>query len=281
MPVQFFGQYLLANKIITREQLLEAVAYQESQNLKLGEYAIQRGYLSEEQAESVNKLQQTKDLRFGYAAVELEYLTLIQVNELLTIQRNSHIYLGEAIVHKGFTDQETIDKALSAFKSEQDQYKGVGVDLQGLDVPDPKLYAPCFDLTQKMLLRVWDINAKLSKVELKTGVLSLDGHVVQVLFTGQFNTRLILSAPKDIVAHGAMKILGDDNPDDETCDDLLREFANVVSGNIVALFAQLGKTCDIQPPVSVSGDVNLGPDKGLHVSIVTPNGNGALVLTCS
>ena len=54
MPVKFFGQYLLEKNIITPQQLIEAVEYQESKNLKFGEYALSKGYLT---AKDVEKIQ--------------------------------------------------------------------------------------------------------------------------------------------------------------------------------------------------------------------------------
>lgn len=279
MPVQFFGQYLLEKKIISREQLLEAVAHQESQNLKLGEHAVRQNYLTQSQADSINHLQQTQDLRFGDAAVELGLLTPAQVDELVTIQRNSHVYLGEAIVRKEFATKEIIDKALKSFQDDQAAYRAESMDLERFGVPDHNLFESAIDLTQKLLLRMWDVQCKLGEPTVQIGNTRISGTAVQVEFSGQFNTRFILAADTAIVAKGAAKVLREDDPDEETCDDLLREFANVVSGNVVAILAKIGKSCEIQPPVSVGEEIDLGPAKGLVMPIVTPDGNGTLVLT--
>jgi len=279
MPVQFFGQYLLEKKIVNREQLLTAVEYQESQNLKLGEHAVRQGLLTEKQADTVNHLQQSKDLRFGDAAVELNLLNPAQVDELITIQRNSHIYLGEAIVHKGFSTKEGIDEALKNFQAEQAAYQSKNMDLDKLGVPHHKVFESCIDLTQKLLLRMWDVQCKLGEPSITIGKTNISGNGVQVEFSGQFSTRFILSAETAIVAKGAAKVVGENDPDEDTCDDLLREFANVVAGNVVAILAKSGKSCEIQPPVSVGREVDLGPAKGLVMPIVTPEGSGTLVLT--
>jgi CheY-specific phosphatase CheX len=279
MPVQFFGQYLLSNKIITREQLLEAVDFQDSQNLKLGEYAIRREYITEDQVNSINNLQQSKDLRFGDAAIELGFLTAPQVSELLTIQRNSHIYLGDAVIQKGFADGDTIKRALDGFKKEQEQYTSDDTDLSELGLPNANRYAACLDLTKKLLLRMWDARVKIGTATNRTGTVSLPGFVVQVSFTGQFNTRFILAVPEPIVSTAAKKILNEEETDRETGEDLLREFANVVSGNVVALLAKQGQTCDIQPPVTISSEVDLGPENGVFAPIITPNGDGVILLT--
>ena len=97
MAVQFFGQYLLEKGLITAEQVLRVIEYQELQNLRIGEFAIRQGLLTESDASRVNQLQLSQDIRFGEAAIQLGVLEEVEVQILLAAQRNSHIYFGEAV----------------------------------------------------------------------------------------------------------------------------------------------------------------------------------------
>lgn len=281
MPVKFFGQYLLEKRVITRDELLAAVEFQEAQNLKLGEYAVRLGFISAEEANRVNLRQQTEDERFGEAAMALGLLTPAQIDELITLQRNNHVYLGEAVVRTGFATEDAVEEALTEFQETQRKYQTTGVDLEGLGLREPSVFSTCFELTQKLLLRVWDVNSKLGEPVTKAGVIKLNGHVVQIALSGQFSTRFILSADPNIIARGALKLLQEEWPDEEMRDDLLREFANVVCGNIVALLAKRGKSCDIAPPVTIGNEVQLGPEKSISLAFVTPDGDAALALTYS
>jgi len=68
LAVKFFGQYLLEKNIIKPRDLLEAVEYQESKNLKFGEYAISKGYVTEKDIERFQKEQKKVDMLFGELA---------------------------------------------------------------------------------------------------------------------------------------------------------------------------------------------------------------------
>lgn len=278
MGVQFFGQFLLEKNVVKREQLLDAIEYQESQNLKLGDYAVKKGFIKEQEAERINQLQQSKDLRFGEAAVELGLLSKGQVEELITAQKNDRVYLGDAIVTKGYAKQEQIDAALEEFKKQQAGYHPDKVDLPK-EVPDPELTSTFFDLTHKLLLRMGGIENKLTPAVIETGNIALKGERVQITFSGTYNTRYILGVPDPIARKMAKKLIDADNPSAEELLDIVREFANVVCGNILARLAQGGKNADISPPEEVAANVALSGEKAVRINIATPDGDVITVIT--
>lgn len=278
MGVQFFGQFLLEQNVITRDQLLDAVEYQEAQNLKLGAYAVKKEFISQADVERINQLQQSKDLRFGEAAVELGLLSKGQVEELITAQKNDRIYLGEAVVTKGHASQEQIDEALDNFKKQQAGYHPNEVELPA-EVPDAELAATFFDLTHKLLLRMGDIENKLTPAKLVEGSVKVPGERVQISFSGNYNTRYILGVPDAVARKMAKKIIDADDPSAEELIDIVREFANVVCGNILARLAQSGKTADISPPEDAAEDVSLDNEKAVQIDIATPDGDVVTAIT--
>ncbi|MEW6775553.1 MAG: chemotaxis protein CheX [Bdellovibrionota bacterium] len=271
MAIQFFGQYLLSKGIITAKQLVDAVEYQESHNLKVGDYAVQKGWIPAEGVRKITHLQQTKDVKFGEAAVELGLLTKKQVEELLTAQKNDHLYLGDALVHKGYASKEAIDKALAGFKEEQKAFAPGKIDIPS-EVPLPKLNAAFFDLTQKLLLRMGGVEAKLGAGKVVSGKLPTPGIVAQVGFSGGFHTNYIVCVPDGIARKMAKHMLDLKNPSAEELDDVVKEFANVVCGNILARLAQEGKQAEIAPPERLGASTDLGRDKALVFPVVTPDG---------
>ena len=278
MPVQFFGQYLLSKSIVTPEQLLEALSYQEFQTLKIGHYAVEDNYLTPAQAAQINLEQQKRDLKFGETAVAMGLLTRAQVDELLMIQRNNHVYLGEAIIAKGFANKKIIENALKQFDQEQQKFDVDITHLEQIGVDQPEIIATFLDLTKKLFYRMWDVNVKIEEPQVKKGVVTLEGSVVRVSLTGQFNTNLVLAASREMIIKGVEKAIGEVNPNKEICEDLLKEIANVVSGNMMAILAKQGKSCDVQPPVIIGNEIQLGSSKNIYTPLISPEGNGTVIL---
>ena len=278
MPVQFFGQYLLSKSIVTPEQLLEALSFQEFQTLKIGHYAVEDNYLTPAQAAQINLEQQKRDLKFGETAVAMGLLTQTQVDELLMIQRNNHVYLGEAIIAKGFANKKIIEDALKQFDQEQQKFDVDITHLEQIGVDQPEIIATFLDLTKKLFYRMWDVNVKIEEPQVKKGVVTLEGSVVRVSLTGQFNTDLVLAASGEMIIKGVEKAIGEVNPNKEICEDLLKEIANVVSGNMMAILAKQGKSCDVQLPVVIGNEIHLGSSKNIYATLISPEGNGTVIL---
>ena len=53
MYTQFFGNYLLANGYVTRDQLFSAMRQEADQHMKLGTLAIHAGYMNAAQVDDV------------------------------------------------------------------------------------------------------------------------------------------------------------------------------------------------------------------------------------
>jgi CheY-specific phosphatase CheX/ActR/RegA family two-component response regulator len=252
MIPKFFGQYLLERGIVKREQLIEAIKYQEENKQKLGEVALDKGYLTEAQIKNIHNEQKTTDLKFGELAIKLGYLNDDQLNELITIQKNNHIFLGEALVKKGFVSQKTIDTQLEKFKEEQKDISPINITL---DVNDKyNAYILYYvDLVSKMLLRMADIESKPGKPIIRED--KVDTHYLSVYIdiTGGLYARLMLSLTKEAVFEIAQKFLGESIDDEDIAMENAGEFLNVVCGNLSSLMEREGKKIQISIPQMIKG----------------------------
>jgi CheY-specific phosphatase CheX len=252
MSIKFFGQFLLERNAISAKNLLDAIRFQESRKLKFGEYAVSKGFISREDIDRLYNEQKHKDLMIGELAVQLGILTDEQVDEVLTMQKNDHVCIGEAIVAKGFLDKETISRELDAFKKEQSVY-----DLGEVHVP-VGLKKPAFvkimaDVTQKMIRRFAGVEAKMDDGVLMEQEPEECFAAVSVTFSGGLNFEYVLLADTEVSRTLAGSVLGADasNEEEEVVVDGVREFANVICGNILAKMAQKGKNVEISIPHSV------------------------------
>lgn len=249
MSVKFFGQFLIERGALTPEQLIEAVSYQENRNHKFGMYAESKGYLKAEDVERLNEEQKRTDLMIGELAAKLGLLTSIQVEEILTVQRNDHVQIGQILVMKGFMDEENLEAELEAFREDQSHYE-VGKVLVPDGVKNAETISTLVDLTLKMLQRVAKIEGKADEGR----VLSMNPEetysAVSITLSGGLNCDYVLMCDEGVARAIASAIIGGDasGEEKEIVVDGVKEFANVVCGNISGKMAQRGKSVEISVP---------------------------------
>lgn len=127
MFTQFFGNYLLNEKLITPEQLVDGLQEKANTRLKLGILAINAGYMTADQVERVHEMQTRMDKRFGDIAIELGHMTDEQVSELLKSQQLGYLLLGQALVDKSFISNSEFESAISSYK---DKYSLTDEDIE-------------------------------------------------------------------------------------------------------------------------------------------------------
>jgi len=120
MAAKFFGQFLLEQGLIHRDQLLAALDIQRASNPILGELAQARGMLDASQAQTINEQQRREDRRFGDIAQALGLLTAAQVDELLAQQKAQRKLFGEILVEQGMLGRDQVEQALQAQLAERD-----------------------------------------------------------------------------------------------------------------------------------------------------------------
>ena len=108
----FFGDFLIAKKLITPSQLREALALQkQKRHLRVGELLCELGYLSVD--DLIPSLQEYKtQLRLGELLVSGGDITFVQLLEALDEQRLTGGPLGEVLVRLHFATSEQVEEAL-------------------------------------------------------------------------------------------------------------------------------------------------------------------------
>ena len=249
MPVKFFGQFMVEKGAITRMALLQAIDLQEKTNLKFGEMVIEMGLMGKEDIARVHLAQRSEDLHFGDMAVKMGFITEDQVQQVLTRQRNSHLYIGEALVKVGAISEQSLEKYLADFKQDQAGYISEKIEIPA-DVPHQPIWEMVADLTYKMLTRVVGITFRPGPCTI-IDKMPARPIIAEMGFSGSVSARYLLSVSESTRNLVAKAILAEDSVENESIeilDDSVKEFVNIVCGNIAAKAAQLGHSIDITPP---------------------------------
>jgi CheY-specific phosphatase CheX len=282
MSVKFFGQFLLERVVLTPEQLLEAVSYQENRNLRFGQYAERKGFLTSKDVKLLNNEQKKTDLKIGELAVKLGMLSNMQVEEILTMQRNDHVQIGQTLLMKGFIDEATLDSELEAFREDQKAYDGDSVIVPE-GIRNGEVLSTLVDITLKMLQRVAKVDVKADEGEVLGRKLEEAYSAVSITLSGGLNCDYVLLSDEGVSRAIASAIIGQDasEEDRDMVVDGVKEFANVVCGNILGKMAQRGMSVEISIPHTLDygdgyGLIGAGP--AVAYKMPTTAGNATLVL---
>ncbi len=268
MAVKFFGQFLVENRIVSREALLRAIKLQDEKNLKLGEMAISLGFVTRSDIERAHGAQMTKDMKLGDLLVEMGFLTLTQLDEVIVRQKSTHLYIGEALVLVGALSNGQLQRHLDEFKQDQAQYVSERIELPD-GVANARIWEMTADLTYKMITRVLGLQFRPGKCQ-TVATVGTNFMMAAMDMTGDAEARYIISVSEGLQKEIAKAVLHEMNVDaepGEVLEDTVMEFVNVVCGNVAAKASQMGKIIDIHPPVTIHPPVD-----GLPV----PDGQTAL-----
>jgi hypothetical protein len=279
MGVRFFGQYLLANGYITAPQLLAALEYQEAKNGRIGDIAVEHGMLTREQAEQVHARQLGVDMRFGELAVQMGLLRAEQVEQLLSVQRDNHVRLGEALIALGYLDWQHSERALTAFFQEQEHYATGAIQVPH-QVPMRTLLLRALELTERMLLRAWNMRTKRGTFVLQDDMVLLSDRNARIRLNVEAPVDYVFAVPDGVAKEAARHVLQADHVSPEEQEDVVRELANVVCGHLMASLASEGKQADISPPEPLPFRWDLAPaSSAVQVPLLTRAGQVFLVMS--
>lgn len=268
MAVKFFGQFLVENGVVSREELLKAMELQERKNLKLGEMALKLGYISQADIIRAHNAQLSRDMRLGDLLLEMGILTPEQLDDVLTRQKNSHLYIGEALVLNDSLTSGELQRQLEAFKADQAGYVSEAVELP-VAVENSPTWEMAADLTFKMVTRVLGLNFRCGKCRLVETIPS-NFMIASMEISGDVHGVYMLSVTESLQKTVARAMLRDENVDDEPAEvleDTVMEFVNIVCGNVAAKASQSGIILNINPPETI-----IPPAEGIRV----PEGSIAL-----
>lgn len=120
MYTQFFGNYLLSNRLVTQEQLFSAIQKQSKTRMKLGTLAIHAGYMTAQEVDQVIIEQTHQDKKFGELAIQFGYMTSDQVIELLKEQSPDFLLLGQILVEDGVLTHPQLEEIMIDYRSKNE-----------------------------------------------------------------------------------------------------------------------------------------------------------------
>ena len=248
MGIKFFGHHLLDEGKLTKEQLNEAVEYQNAKNLSLGEIAVREKMLQASEADKINEKQRVLDKRFGEVAVSLGYLNEQQIEELLAIQKAEKVFFGEVLITKGFMTQDELDSELSAFEKMQ-KLEVVKLDSLVESVDKEGVIKQSMSVLQTLYSRIAHDYIKLVHVELHNFQLN-DNLLILQSMRGDIHLDFALQLDESVLLHLSEQFLKMPFSEvDEMVEDIAHEFVNIVLGNIaVKLSEQGGFKTELTPP---------------------------------
>lgn len=283
MAVKFFGQYLLEKNIIKREELLEAVEFQKSKNMDFGECAFAKGYITDKDLANLKSAQKQVDMKFGEVAIKLNIMTPSQVEDVLTMQKNNNIFLGEALVEKGILTSDVVKREIALFK--QDQSKYITGDIKTpAGIKNADAVKSMVDMTQKMYQRIARLQVKIDDGFVTHEEPPKSFLLASISLHGSLKYEYALSLPLEISAMIASAIIGEDIDSSATgmIKDGVKEFCNIVCGNIISKLSISGIEMDLSPPHEAVSSGNsydfLKGRKAIYYPLVSFKGDSTLIL---
>ena len=234
MAAKFFGQFLLEQGLIDRDQLLAALEIQRDSNPLLGELAQARGMLDIAQAQAINDQQRRQDKRFGDIAQSLGLLSASQVDELLAQQKSQRKLFGEILVEQGMLDRDAIEQALRAQASERDDAVSA-LDLGVAGHPLGDVLGSAIGNCNKLFPRILKARCQFSAVVQSTADLAdcaVTGHV-RVDAQAPLSIGMACDEATMTNIASAFLLISADDCDTALAQDAMGELLNVLMGYVV------------------------------------------------
>ena len=245
MGIKFFGQFLTEKKLITEENLLDAVVLTHKTNLLFGETARSMGLITPADIERVQASQRTKDFNFGDLCYIMGILTKDQVKQVAEVQKKNHLLLGDALVKLNSIKAEDLPKLLAEY--EADQAADTTPKAQPrTPVPNEDLWLLYADRAYNMFTRVVQITFKPDQRSVVDWIEPNDT-IVGMHLTGDAPCRFVLSVSTEIRNAIARAMLHEEDissEPEEVLIDAIREFLNIICGSIASKVTQIGKKID-------------------------------------
>lgn len=256
---QYFGHYLLNRELITREQLTDVLAFQQSVHVKFGVMAIDEGFMTPQQVEEVHEKQKQVDKRFGEIAIELGYLTDGQVNSLVSMQKQAHLFLAQALVDRGYMTIEQFGTALNDYKKvnslsdkQFDAIKNGSIEsivesiLIRRNSAEKTVFGNYLSLFAKNMIRFIDDQVYL---EVAGQEVNIQGKwLVQQEITGESPLFTAIAADDESFLHIASKFAEEELTEvDELAKAAVSEFLNLQNGIYLVNMSNLGIELNMKP----------------------------------
>ena len=257
MFVQYFGNYLVENNIISHPQYELIVKQQKDSRVKLGFIAVAEKLLTKNQADEINELQKIKDLRFGDIAIEKGYLLEEEVNYLLNMQKNPYMNMIQVLTEKNIMTMDEIEETLESFReangfstSELDALLSNDIDkiipvFVDVDLP---IQGECVSLFIRSIIRFIDNNIILKKAY-TTKEYSF-GNLAHQQVVGDYNIFLGIASLGDELLTIANPFAKENFTEmHEDAFDSVCEFINCINGLFASKLSLEEVHVDMTPPL--------------------------------
>lgn len=267
MYTQFLGNYLLNKGYVTSEQLIDALQYQKTVNLKLGVLAIHAGYMTANEVEQIHIMQTHQTKKFGELAIENGFMTQEQLTDLLSSQKPDYLLLSQALVDKGYMTTSQFEKARLEYQTEYKLTELDFVDEQNdklvkmiqsfyniKDIKDSSLYAQYITILFNNIIRFIGKDFTPHQAA-KITVYPTKNCICQKI-TGEFSPQTALDMDEKSFIAFASRYAGEQFTDnDEYVQASIEDFINLNNGlYIVNLSYEASLELSLEPPVSRHSD---------------------------
>jgi len=256
MVEYILGNYLVETGKITRDQLAQTLADQDTVRVKLGLIAVAEGMMTLEQTAEVNRLQALMDRRFGDIAVQKGYLTEEQVSKLLKKQGNAYLTFIQTMVDSQLLDMEDVELVINTFRlingysnSEMEALKSDETErIIPLFLPEEaKQFTDIISTAIKTLIRLIDRHIYIGKAEFTSSFPSKD--MVSQSLHGHDGLISCLSEGNGALLQACCKYAREEFEQlDLDSLDAAGELLNVMNGLYASALSRDGKFLELLPP---------------------------------
>lgn len=257
MFVQYFGNYLVENKLISQSEYELIIKEQENSHVKLGFIAVVERLLTKRQAEELNELQKTRDQRFGDLAIEKGYLLEEEVNYLLNMQGNPYMKFIQTLTEESILSMDAIEEALKNFSIDSNFSSSDLDDLLSNDIDriipvfvdvDVPIQGECISLFIRNIIRFIDNNIMLKKAY-TTKEYSF-GNLAYQKVVGDYNIFVGLASKDDELLTIANPFAKENYTEmNEDSFDSVCEFINCINGLYASKLSLEEINVDMTPPL--------------------------------
>ena len=256
MVEYILGNYLVETGKITKEQLTQTLADQDTVRVKLGLIAVAEGMMTLEQTTEINRLQAIMDQRFGDIAVQKGYLTEEQVGKLLKKQGNAYLTFIQTMVDSQLLDMEDVELVVNTFRlingysnSEMEALKSDEPErIVPLFIPEEaKQFADIISTAVKTLMRLIDRHIYIGKAEITSAFPQKD--MVSQSLEGENGLITCLSEGNGALLYVCSKFAKDEFPQlNLDALDAAGELLNCINGLYASGLSRDGKFLELMPP---------------------------------
>jgi len=287
---QYFGHYLLNKGILNNVQLREVLDAERSVKVKLGLLAVNAGVMTAAQVEDIHNLQRTRDQRFGDLAVAMGFLTSVQVEQLLASQQEGHLSIMQVISDKNYMTLGAIETELSDFRKEygittsdvetEDETEIIKklVDFSSVADQADLLYN-YVGLIKRNAIRFLD-DPSFIFVKNSTDKVAQTKWFVSQQIIGDITLSVGFLMEESVVLEVATRFYGEKLTSvDELALDSVGEFLNVNNGVFCSSLSDRGIMTDLQPPVVIKQDGEIGKANNYRLNTLTSFGDFEIILS--